>query len=214
VCGRLVLRLADAEILPFDFRGASQTYARYVGEVTKLADDLRRETEQTNQLISEGHLKLAADPALPFVSPGPKEPVPYLNFAPLQNAAQELKVEADSYHEMLRAYAGRSQQLNESNLRSLNKTLFQSERTLLNPKGLPRQPWYRHQIYAPGFYTGYGVKTLPGVREAIEERKWTEASDEIQNSAAALRRYAASIRSARTLLNSAADSAVKSRAEE
>ena len=61
-------------------------------------------------------------------------------------------------------------------LRELNRLLFQSERQLTAKDGLPRRPWYRHQIYAPGFYTGYGVKTLPGVREAIEQKNWSEAS--------------------------------------
>ena len=51
---------------------------------------------------------------------------------------------------------------------------------------MPRRPWYRHQIYAPGFYTGYGVKTLPGVREAIEQKNWSEADQQIVATAQAL----------------------------
>jgi N-acetylated-alpha-linked acidic dipeptidase len=191
VCGRLMLRLADAEILPFDFRAAGQTYSRYINEVTKLAEDLRKETEQSNLLLTEGHLKLAADPALPFVLPKPKIAVPFLNFAPLQNAGEELKSAADSYQRALQGFLAGSDRLPASDLQALNRMLFQSERALLHDKGLPRRPWFRHQIYAPGFYTGYGVKTLPGVREGIEQRKWDEVNEEVLNSAAALRRYAA-----------------------
>ncbi|HYT82595.1 MAG TPA: transferrin receptor-like dimerization domain-containing protein, partial [Gemmatimonadales bacterium] len=62
---------------------------------------------------------------------------------------------------------------------ALNAALLQTERALTSRDGLPRRPWYRHQIYAPGFYTGYGVKTLPGVREAIEQRHWKEADEQI-----------------------------------
>ena len=56
--------------------------------------------------------------------------------------------------------------------------------------GLPGRPWYRHHVYAPGFYTGYGVKTLPGVREAIEQRKWADANAQIVILAGVLNRYA------------------------
>ncbi|MBI4663199.1 MAG: M28 family peptidase [Verrucomicrobia bacterium] len=200
VCGRLTLRLADAEVLPFDFRGASQTYSRYLGEVTKLADDLRKSTEQANQLLEEGLPKLAADPTLPFVPPKPKEPVPFFNFALLQNAAEDLKAAAESYHQALRSVLDGKQAPAKADLLALNRALFHSERALLSEKGLPRRPWFRHQIYAPGFYTGYGVKTLPGVREAIEERKWEEADQEIRHAADALKRYAAEIRKAASLL--------------
>lgn len=45
--------------------------------------------------------------------------------------------------------------------------------------GLTRRAWYKHTLYAPGLYTGYGVKTLPGIREAIEQRNWEEAQQQI-----------------------------------
>ncbi len=62
---------------------------------------------------------------------------------------------------------------------ALNNLLMYAEQQLTSAEGLPRRPWYRHQIYAPGFYTGYGVKTLPGVREAIEQQDWNEAQEQI-----------------------------------
>ena len=64
-------------------------------------------------------------------------------------------------------------------LSAVNRRLIQMERGLTDPAGLPRRPWFRHQLYAPGFYTGYGVKTIPGVREAIEQKLWTEAEEQI-----------------------------------
>ena len=200
VCGRLTLRLADAEVLPFDFRGASSTYERYLNEVIKLADDLRKQTQETNRLLSEGLLKLAQDPTLPFVAPQARPAVPFLNFAPLQNAIDELKTAATAYDRALQDSLKSSRRLAASNLQSLNETLFHSERALLNQSGLPRRPWFRHQIYAPGFYTGYGVKTLPGVREGIEQRQWTEAEQQINLTADALKRYTGVIRSATSLL--------------
>ena len=62
----------------------------------------------------------------------------------------------------------------------LDEKLIATERSLIRNEGLPRRPWFRHQIYAPGYYTGYGVKTLPGVREAIEERNWKEAAEQVE----------------------------------
>ena len=60
-------------------------------------------------------------------------------------------------------------------LAHLNRELIESERRLTNADGLPRRPWYKHLLYAPGVYSGYGVKTVPGVREAIEQKRYAEA---------------------------------------
>jgi N-acetylated-alpha-linked acidic dipeptidase len=199
-CGRLTLRLADAEVLPFDFRGASQTYERYLGELIKLADDLRKSTVDTNRHIADGLLKLAADPTLPFVAPKPKPAVPFLNFAPLQNAIDELKSAAAGYDRSLTASLKATPASDRAGRLALNQALLQSERALLSEKGLPRRPWFRHQIYAPGYYTGYGVKTLPGVREGIEQREWDETAQQIDQLAAALARYSSAIREATRLL--------------
>lgn len=200
LCARLTLRLADAEILPFDFRGAGQTYDRYVAEVIKLAEDMRRQTEEQNRQISEGLLKLAADPALPFHAPKPKPEVPFLNFAALQNAVEELKTAAEAYQQALQARLQGPAAMPAAELQPLNQILFQAERALIHEKGLPRRPWFRHQMYAPGYYTGYGVKTIPGVREGVEQRQWAEAEQEVLNVAAALKRYTTEIRRATAIL--------------
>ena len=123
---------------------------------------------------------LAADTAKHLSLQQAKAAVPYFDFAPLQNAAMALQKTTDSLHKMLM----KADKSSSSDV--LNKALYQAEQQLLLPQGLPRRPWYRHAIYAPGFYTGYGVKTLPGIREAIEQRNWTEAQTEIELAADAI----------------------------
>lgn len=174
VGGHAVMRLADAETLPFDFTNFADTIGQYVNEVTRLADTMRDETRTTNQLISSGMLKAVQDPTKTFVVPAVKDDVPYLNFAPLQNALTKLNKSAARFR---KASAGKS--LSKDLQVRLDEILFKSERSLTDSNGLPRRDWFRHEIYAPGFYTGYGVKTLPGIREAIEQRNWKEAAEEI-----------------------------------
>ena len=82
----------------------------------------------------------------------------------------------------------------------LNQRLIESERAFLDENGLPERPWFKNQIYAPGAYTGYGVKTLPGVREAIEERHWKEADEQIEIAARGLERFSAEIEKATALV--------------
>ena len=114
---------------------------------------------------------------------------------------EELKIAANSYDKALQSSLKSSHRAGPAGLNALNQVLYHSERALLSEQGLPRRPWFRHQIYAPGFYTGYGVKTLPGVREGIEQRAWDETVAQIEQTATALERYAAVIREATRLLN-------------
>jgi N-acetylated-alpha-linked acidic dipeptidase len=175
--GRTTLRLANAEILPVRFDPLVRAIETYSSEVIKLADTMRDETRESNRMLADKSFDLAADPAHKYVAPEAKEPVPYLNFAPLQNAVAKLADAARKFDEA-QSDAGK-QHLAVSQREALDQALMATERALIRKEGLPRRPWYRHQIYAPGYYTGYGVKTLPGVREAIEERHWTEASEQI-----------------------------------
>jgi N-acetylated-alpha-linked acidic dipeptidase len=202
--GRVVLRLANAPRLPFDFGASSETIAGYAREVSTLADEMREETARKNRLVREGRFDQAADPTQPYVAPKVEPPVPHLNFAPLQNALDRL---ASSVRELGRVQeehlpSGRS--LPPASTTALDLLLFRSERCLTREEGLPRRPWYRHLIYAPGFYTGYGVKTLPGIREAIEERKWEEATAQIEAAAQAIDRYAAQVDRVTELLRAGA----------
>jgi N-acetylated-alpha-linked acidic dipeptidase len=194
VCGRLTLRLADANVLPFDFSAQAGTINRYIREITKLTDTLREETEIKNRLIAEKRFQIAADPKRKYVQPKAKKPVPHINFAPLLNAGQKLEAAAAAFHIALVPIQSGEHKLTPAQLAKLNQNIFQSERALIHDGGLPRRPWFRHQIYAPGFYTGYGVKTLPGVREAIENHDWSGIGEQIQNATAAINRLATQIK--------------------
>lgn len=172
--GRTTMRLANADVLPFDFKAFQKTVGTYLNEVTALLETMRESTEVENQMISEKRYVLAKDPTEKYVPPAAKEAVPFLNFSSLQNAVANLEKTAATFADL---YAANPKP--NTNVANLNKLLYQSERKLLTEVGLPRRSWYKHTIYAPGFYTGYGVKTLPGVREAIEQRNWKEAQEQI-----------------------------------
>lgn len=177
--GRAVLRLATADVLPLSFNNFADAVGKYVKEVTKLTDDMREETETRNRLISEHTLEVIADPTLTFVVPKMESPVPALNFAPLESSLARLKESARSFDAAMVEAAGAGHALPIQAQKSLDEALMQTERAMTREQGLPRRPWFKHQIYAPGFYTGYGVKTLPGVREAIEQRNWKEAGEQV-----------------------------------
>ena len=169
--GRALLRLANADVLPIDFNSFYKTVNDYVGELKTLLDNTRAETEQEDKMIADKLFDLAKDPKKGFQSPKPKGIVPFLNFSELENKMAVLKTSAEDFQKL---YANGTQ-LSPEKRKELNAILFKVERALINDKGLPRRSWYKHQVYAPGFYTGYGVKTLPGIREGIEERNWKEA---------------------------------------
>lgn len=181
--GRAVLRMANADVLPFDFTHLYNTINGYSDELISLLKDSRESTEIQNQIINSGGYKIGEDPAKNFISPTVKSEVPYLDFSPLQNALVELKKSADSLKVVFK-----NKIKNNSASVAFNKSLYQAEQQLLSEKGLPRRAWYRHTIYAPGFYTGYGVKTMPGIREAIEQRNWKEAQEQINVDAKAITR--------------------------
>jgi N-acetylated-alpha-linked acidic dipeptidase len=196
--GRVILRTANAEVVPFEFTNFTETVGKYVAEVKKLADDMRDETDEQNRLLRENSLALAADPRLTNILPKPKDPVPYLNFAPLQNALAMLQDRSKAFD----STAGRTPvaSLPASRQAQLDNILMTAERELVTKQGLPHRPWYVHQIYAPGAYTGYGVKTLPGVREAIELRKWDEANEQITVTAGVIESFSRKIDQATKLL--------------
>ena len=178
--GTAVMRLADADLLPFDFTGLSETVGRYVKEVEKLLKDAQDDVREQNRKIDEGVFTATADPLEKFVPPAREDVPPFLAFAPLDNAAAALARAAERYAQAVtQAEANGGVALARPDVAPLNGTLLAAERALTSPQGLPRRPWYRHEIYAPGFYTGYGVKTLPGVREAIEQKNWKEADEQI-----------------------------------
>ncbi len=173
-----VMRMADADLLPYDFAGLADTVKKYVTEVKTLAKAGREEAEARMKNLDEGVYKLAADPHHVSVPPPALEVPPYLNFAPLDNGLDALTRASERYTTALASF--RAHPLSADKLKPLNQQLAQAERKLTNAQGLPRRPWMQHLLYAPGWYTGYGAKTLPGVREAIEERRYQEADAQIQ----------------------------------
>ncbi len=188
VCGHAVLRLANADTLPFEFTNFADTVSVYVTELTKLADQMRDDTKRENDAITSGRWLAVQDPTEKFVVPKAKDAVPAIDFKPLQKALEQLQ---DSAKELQKASAGKT--LSESKRKAFDEIVYKTERALTINAGLPRRDWFRHQIYAPGFYTGYGVKTLPGVREAIEQRNWKEAGEQIAIVSATIERFAAEI---------------------
>ena len=134
VTGTLLMRLADADLLPYEFTNLTETLGTYLDEIEKLKP--------------EG-----------------------VDVASLRPALAEMKKAAEAFGSR-RDRAGR---LPAARLQELNILLFRVERAALDMTGLPGRPWFRHQFYAPGVYTGYDVKTLPGLREAIEQKQWDEA---------------------------------------
>jgi len=172
--------LADADLLPYDFSNFTDTIRRYIDEVEKLARDERDQIIEHNREIDEGVFTASADPRKNTVPPA-KEPVPaFLNFAPLRNGLAALERTAQQYDQALaHASENGSAALARAALRDVNGRLIAVERAMLLSDGLPNRPWFEHQIYAPGFYTGYGVKTLPGVRESIEQKQWRLADEQI-----------------------------------
>ena len=174
--GRAVLRFANADVLPYAFTNFSDVVGTYVRDLGRITDDMREETKEKNRRIADKTFVAVFDPTETYVVPTPDAPVPYLNFAPLQNAFARLQESAQKYDAASRAHAN---SLTPQAQQALDLALMQTERAMLREQGLPRRPWFRNQIYAPGFYTGYGVKTLPAIREAIEQRNWTEAEQQI-----------------------------------
>ena len=181
--GRIVLRLANAEVLPFELQQWYSTVDGYLGEVIKTLETMRSEVEKHNAKVAKNQYGLANDPKKSVKATEKKAEVPYLDFSPLQNALADLKNDIDAFSKVDKT------QISATKKAELNQALMQMEQALTSEKGLPRRDWFKHQIYAPGFYTGYGVKTLPGVREAIEQKEWQEAQEQIGVLAGTLKNF-------------------------
>jgi N-acetylated-alpha-linked acidic dipeptidase len=207
--GRTVLRLANADVLPFEFERSAATIGRYADEVIKLADDLRKEAEERNRRLDDKVYQEVDDPTQTWVAPKRLDPVPYLNFAPLQNAVAAVKKSAADYGKAWSAATAGGKMPPTDVQARLDQVLMKTERALTRKEGLPRRSWFVHQVYAPGFYTGYGVKTLPAVREAIEQRKWQEAGEQIAIVAKVLEGYAKEIDRATAVLGGTSAAAGK-----
>jgi N-acetylated-alpha-linked acidic dipeptidase len=203
--GTSVLRLAGAELLPLDFNNFTDTVRRYIDEVEKLARDKRDQIVERNRQIDDGVFAAINDPRRPRKTPAKETTPPFLNFAPLENGFAALQRTAKAYDEALaRAAENGGAGFARAALREVNARLIAVERALTLNEGLPNRDWFKHQIYAPGFYTGYGVKTLPAVRESIEEKDWKLAEQEIVKVGKVLENAGEAIQGATTELQRAA----------
>jgi len=172
VTGRAALRRANAPRLPFEFKGFADNVALYVTELKELADKMRKSTVKANRMINDGIYAAALVPTKTLGPPPIEAAVPHFNFAPLENALSRLQSAADGFDAAAKQSTGTSEEI--------NRLLYTSERLLTRDEGLEGRSWYKHHIYAPGFYTGYGVKTIPGVREAIEQREYEVVEPQIE----------------------------------
>jgi N-acetylated-alpha-linked acidic dipeptidase len=196
VAGRLVMRLADAEVLPVRFGPVAGAARSYLNDIRQLIDNRRREDERRAGLSADLY-RLASDPRDPLGPPLPKAPTPALDLAVLDAAITRLDTAAKAFDA---AIAAREASLTPAQAAALNGKLRDIEQTLLSPAGLPFRPWFRNILYAPGRFTGYGSKTLPGVREAVEERRFDDAVREAGIAARALNDYADRLNAATGLL--------------
>ncbi|MFL5610634.1 MAG: transferrin receptor-like dimerization domain-containing protein, partial [Gemmatimonadaceae bacterium] len=185
--GISVLRLANADLLPFAFTNLAETVQGYVKDLQSLRDRRSEQIAERNRQIEEGLFKFTSDPRDPVTAPQRQQAAPQLNFAPLLNALDSLTHAASRYD---KAYTRAVAENRGSIAKTVNERLIQAERALTSNEGLKNRSWYVHMLYAPGFYTGYGVKTIPGVREAIEQGQWQDADREIARAAAAVEREA------------------------
>ena len=181
--GRAALRLSEADVLPFDFTALHKTVKSYITELMGNVDQMREKAKVENELVSTKAYAVAADPTEGLKLPTLAAEVPYIDFAPILNALTHLD-KAAQHVEQIKVTA------EAEKLASINAKIYIAEQSLLMNTGLPRRPWYKHSLYAPGFYTGYGVKTIPGVREAIEQKNWAEAAAQMTEVAAAINRLA------------------------
>jgi N-acetylated-alpha-linked acidic dipeptidase len=184
--GRLVLRAADAPRVPAQYSDFASAVSTYLDEVIKLASDQRAHDRALAELRREGDFKLASAPMDPTVAPADKGITPLIDMLPLQNAVDHLKRAASDADDVV----GRESSLPPATQARINAALANIDQLLIDPAGLPGRPWYKNLIYAPGTLTGYGAKTLPGVREAIEQRRWDDARTYVGRTAAVIDAYA------------------------
>jgi N-acetylated-alpha-linked acidic dipeptidase len=195
--GRVVLRIADADTPPLRFGDLAATVHIYLGEVKALIDSRRKQDEKRAGLLSGNAFALASDPLAPVAAPLAEAPTPIIELAALENAVARLEASAKAYDA---AYAAKGAGLAAATRGRLNAALLGIDQALLIPEGLPGRNWYRHALYAPGRFTGYGAKTLPGVREAVEERRFADANVYAGRTAAAIERLAAKLDAARAII--------------
>jgi len=191
--GTAVMRLADAELIPYEYTEMAEQIGKYVTELEKQLKDKQEEIAERNLELKEGVFSAVADPRKTSVPP-PRESVPpYMDFAPLKNAVESIKRGAERYQAAAAKAQAEGATLKPEALNSINTDLLKVQRAFLTERGLPERPWFKHQVYAPGAYTGYGAKPIAAVREYMDEKKWAEADAQIPGVAKVLEDAAAAI---------------------
>ena len=201
VAGHIVMRTADAEVLPMRFGDFSATLDRYIGELHKKVAAERKAAERQHKLLAADAYTLAADPTRPVAPPERLTDVPNIDLAPLDEAAKRLQQSAQAYETAYAACAAAGLSIPAGRLREINALMGTLEQRLLDEAGLPGRRWYRNVIQAPGALTGYAPKTLPEVREALEARNWSGAEQYAVSTAKVLDSYRAQLERITALLD-------------
>jgi N-acetylated-alpha-linked acidic dipeptidase len=201
--GRAMLRMANVEVLPLEFQGFATTIDDYLQELQKLIDDQRKQSEDLSRLIDQNAFHLSSDPTRPVLAPERAPQVPPIDLSAIDTVLARLKKSASDYDAAYVRTVQSGEPLSAATRKSLNALLQGMEQALTSERGLPGRSWYRHLIYAPGLLTGYGVKTLPGVREALEANRWEEANEYARRTAEVLSAYCDRLDQATALLQPA-----------
>jgi N-acetylated-alpha-linked acidic dipeptidase len=198
--GHVILRVAAAPVLPLEFTGFADTMRDYVEDLHKLLDERRTRAAELTPLLDQNAYGLAADPTRAVGAPEREAPVPDLNLAPLDAVLPRLKTSAAAYDAAYARVTSGDIKLSAAQRKQLDALLQGMELRLTDPRGLPGRDWFHHLVYAPGLLTGYAVKTMPGVREAIEAGRWDEAERYAAMTAERLGAYAEGIEQATALM--------------
>ncbi len=195
--GRVVLRTADSDLPLQRASGFADAISEYLTEIKKLIKDKSEEAETQTKLLRDSAFTLVADPTKSSGQPTALLPVPKIDLAALEDAINRLKSSAKAYDD---AFAKNAARLNAGQQARLQALMRDIDQTLAPAVGLPGRPWYKNLIYAPGRFTGYETKTLPGVREAIEDQRWADAGRYAKFTAGALNAYSERLDQAAALL--------------
>jgi N-acetylated-alpha-linked acidic dipeptidase len=194
--GTAIMRLANADIIPFEYNGEADTIATYVSNLEKILQDKQDQIAEQNLELKEGVFNAISDPRKPLVPP-PAETAPlFMNFSALKNGVEQIKSSAQKYEALFDKWQASGRPLTPESLKFLNADLINIQRASLNDKGLPERPWFKNQIYAPGAYTGYGAKPIAAVREYMDEKKWPQADAQVPMVAGVMQQIAAAIQKA------------------
>ena len=201
--GTTMMRVADADLLPYDYSPQAEAIAKYESDLEKLLKDKQDEFTERNLELQEGVFSATADPHKTSVPPPVETVPPFMNFAPMKNSIESLKKSADRYSKALAKFKSSGAAVSPQSLAAVNTDLLGISRLFLNEKGLPERPWFKNQIYAPGAYTGYGAKPVAAVREYMDEKKWAQADAQIPMVAQVIENIAAGINKAASDLETA-----------